>query len=469
MLGPVPSDTTIPDVDIAAAAGDKNALGIRWVFPAGGRVSRLAAGTTVFGREPAPGVSLPGASISRRHAEIRWSGGGIPMLRDLESRNGVFLNGRRVSQAPLRPRDVLRFGEWVGVLATLAADDAADAADAGGAEVDAWRLEEVTKGYWAGPVLRARLAPARLIAATDLPVVIQGETGVGKEGAARAIHAWSGRTGPFLGLNCATLPEALAEAELFGYRKGAFSSADRASPGFLRAAEGGTLFLDEIGDLPLGIQAKLLRALEENEVIPLGETRPVPTDVRLVAATHVPLREAVAKERFRQDLFGRLKGFILEIPPLRERVEEVPALFLELLAQRRPAEGRPALDVGFVEGLCLHPWPFNMRDLTSLVVRLLALHPGAPVFDRAKLDAMLEQDRMPAEAARPDSAADGDGGAAAAAAEARPDPDAQTFIDCLRRNSGNVRKTAADLGISRGRAYRMMEKMDAVDLASLRR
>lgn len=456
MLRSVAIDTTIPDVDIVARSAAKSTLGIRWVFPPEGRLTRLPSGTTVFGREPESGVSLPGTSISRRHAEIRWFGEGTPMLRDLDSRNGTFVNGRRVSQAPLKARDVLRFGEWVGVLVTLDDD--------GGPE--RWGLEQVTEGYWAGPTLRTRLTAARLIAPTELSILIQGETGAGKEGAARAIHLWSGRNGPFLALNCATLPETLAEGELFGYRKGAFSGADRASQGFLRAAAGGTLFLDEVGDLSPVVQPRLLRAIETREVIPLGETRPVSTDVRLVAATHVPLREAVGQERFRSDLYARLKGFVLEIPPLRERVEDVPLLFLQLLAQRRPAvDGRPSIDAGFAEALCLHSWPFNMRDLTSLVVRLLALHPQATTFDRSMLADMLEPEHPRGDPGRPEAEIEEQrtGGE-----PVRAEPTPEEFVVALRRNGGNVRKTAAALGISRGRAYRLIEKLDAVDLASLR-
>jgi transcriptional regulator with AAA-type ATPase domain len=453
------SDTTVPDVHVEAPAAGGRGLGIRWAFPPEGRLTRLRPGTTLFGRESESGVNLPGSSISRRHAEIRWFDRGVPMLHDLDSRNGVFLNGKRVSQAPLKLRDILRFGEWVGVFVALTAEDEAEGA---------WCIDEVSKGYWAGPLLRKRLAAARLIAPTDLSVVIQGETGAGKEGAASAIHAWSGRTGPFLGVNCATLPEALAEGELFGYRKGAFTGADRVSPGFLRAAEGGTLFLDEVAELSPSIQAKLLRAIETREVIPLGETRAIPINVRLLAATHVPLREAVRKERFRGDLFARLKGFVLEIPPLRERTEEVPLLFLKLLGQRRPvAESDPRIDAGFAEGLCLHSWPYNLRDLTSLVVRLLALHPNATTFDRTFLADMLETDadhvelvQYGAASAEKSARADGD---------ACSDPGPEAFVASLRRNNGNVRKTAADLGISRGRAYRIIEKMDSLDLAYLRR
>ena len=194
-------------------------LVIRWVAPAvDGPATVLGPGVTVLGRDPECAGCLPSTEISRKHAEVRWVGG-VPMLRDLDSTNGVFVNQRRVTQAPLRSRDVLRLGDWVGVLALAPRADPA-----------AWAFEEIIPGYWAGPALLAALAPARRVAASDLPIVIEGETGAGKEGAARAVHGWSGRAGRFVGLNCAALPETLAEAELFGYRKGAFTGADRTQP-----------------------------------------------------------------------------------------------------------------------------------------------------------------------------------------------------------------------------------------------
>ena len=455
------TDTTVPDADVELPGGGPVALGIRWVFPPSGvRVTPIGSGATVFGRESDVDVILAGSSASRRHAEIRRQGTGIPMVRDLDSRNGVFLNGRRVSQAPLRLNDVLRLGDWVGVLTNVQdgriGQEGADAADD-------WKLEEVTKGYWAGPSLLAKLAPVRLIAPTDLSVVIQGETGAGKEGAARAIHDWSRRRGPFLALNCAALPETLAEGELFGYRKGAFSGADRPSPGFLRSAEGGTLFLDEIADLSLPVQAKLLRAIQEREVVPLGETKPVAIDVRILAATHVPLRAAVAKNRFRDDLYARLKGFVLELPPLRERVEEIPLLFVKLMAERFAPGRAPQLDAGAAEALCTHRWTHNMRDMISLVVRLLAIHPGAALIDRAKVEGLLETSF--------EAEAEGDGAQtreADARADSEPDPDPAAVLAALHRSGGNVRKAAADLRISRGRLYRLMEKLGSIDLAEIR-
>ena len=379
------------------------------------------------------------------------------MLRDLDSTNGVFLNGRPVKQAPMRTRDVLRIGDWIGVLVSLPTDAAT-----------AWTFQEVSKHYWAGPTLLAALAPARSVATTDLPVIIQGETGAGKEGAANAIHAWSGRSGPFLTLNCAALPEGLAEGELFGYRKGAFSGAERANPGFLRAANGGTLLLDEIAELPLPLQAKLLHAVEQREVVPLGESRPVAIDVRLLAATQGPLRQAVDEKRFRGDLLARLQGLTVEIPPLRARVEEVPFLFARLIEAQRGPAALPRFDPLLVERLCTHDWPFNVRELALLTRRLLALHPDAAVLAPAALSERAAGARSEDELTQ----------AAVAGAVSAPiaviddptaeirDPDHASVLAALRAERGNVRRTAAALGISSGRLYRLMDKLSAPSTSS---
>ena len=160
-----------------------------------------------------------------------------------------------------------------------------------------------------------------------MPIVLEGETGTGKELATRALHRWSGRSGPLSAVNCAALPEGLAEGELFGYRRGAFTGADRASAGFFRGADGGTLLLDEVSDLPLGLQAKLLRVLEEREVQPLGEISPGADRRAVVVAGQQPLIEAVRAGRFRADLLARLDGLAVRLPPLRERREDVLPLF----------------------------------------------------------------------------------------------------------------------------------------------
>jgi DNA-binding NtrC family response regulator len=392
------------------------------------------------------------------------------MLRDLDSTNGVFLNGRRVKQAPLKTRDVLRVGDFIGVLVALRADGLVSGRLASGGSAEGstdWTFEEVITGYWAGPALLSALAPARLVAATDLPVIIQGETGTGKEGAAEAIARWSGRRGPFMTVNCAAIPETLAEAELFGYRKGAFSGAERAHLGFLRSAEGGTLLLDELAELPLAVQAKLLRAVEQHEVVPLGESKPVAIDVRLLAATQSPLRQAVDEKRFRGDLLARLQGLTIQIPALRERIEDVPFLLTKLIEQHRGPTRRPDLDPRLVERLCVHDWPFNVRELALVVRRLLALHPDADRLELAALSG-LQMNPSPEETIakgdRPESAK----AKAEPKDEEGPDPLPENVLAALRANRGNVKRAAATLGLSRGRLYRLLEKMGSIDLQGIR-
>jgi len=444
-------DTTTPDAVLRQSGSPAAGLALRWVFPsADGSLTRLAPGVTLIGRDPECAGYLPSSSVSRKHAEIRWAPGTVPMLSDLDSTNGVFLNARAVKRAPLKLRDVLRCGDWIGVLVPLPNDGATG-----------WTFEEVTPGFWAGPVLLAALAPARAVAPANLPVIIQGETGSGKEGTARAIHDWSGRSGPFLAINCATLTESLAEAQLFGHRKGAFTGADSAKPGFLRAAQGGTLLLDEIADLPLPIQAKLLRAIEQREVVPLGESAAVSVDVRILAATATSLHEAVAAKRFRADLLARLEGLTVSLPPLRDRSEDIPFLFAKLIEQEQVAAAPPRFDPRLVERLCTSEWRFNVRGLAQLARRLVALHPDATVFDIDALPAELAAEGS-ANASPPPAAVVADAG------DADSDLQPAVFLAALRENRGNVKRTATALGISRGRAYRLLQKHGAVDLDDIR-
>jgi two-component system response regulator FlrC len=296
-------------------------------------------------------------------------------------------------------------------------------------------------------------------------VILQGETGTGKEGAARAIHQWSGRAGPFLAVNCAALPEALAEAELFGYRRGAFTGADRASPGFFRAADGGTLLLDEIVDLPLVLQAKLLRVLEQKEVQPLGFTTPVPVDVRVVAACQKPLQIAVDEKRFRADLYARLDGVTVNLPPLRERIEEIPYLLVQLLHRHRGGTSPPH-EPKLVEQLCLYEWPFNVREVDLLMRRLLVLHGSEPILRRSHLPERFRIARTKSTAGQPriQSVV-----TPAVEQEHRDERDLAAFVANLPINGGNLARASAAAGISRQRAYRLIEANPSINWAELRR
>ncbi len=352
------------------------------------------------------------------------------------------VNGRLVATAPLAAQDVVRLGGWVGVVTAAPGE-----------------VEEIAPGLWGGGAMRAALAPLGGVAASDLPIVLEGETGTGKEVVAGALHRWSGRGGPLVAVNCAALPEALAEGELFGYRRGAFTGADRASPGFFRARDGGTLLLDEISDLPLALQAKLLRVLEQREVQPLGEARPVPIDVRVVVAGQQSLMESVRAGRFRADLLARLDGLTVRLPPLRQRREDVLPLFSRLLDG--VGRGRvPAVESDFAERLCVHDWPFNVRELVLLARRILALH-----STETTLRAHHLPDRIGQEATGSPPA----GATAQAPAPAAPAEPVQlpALLGALRASGGNVARAAAILGISRQRAYRLMEGQ-AVDLESIR-
>jgi transcriptional regulator with GAF, ATPase, and Fis domain len=230
----------------------------------------------------------------------------------------------------------------------------------------------------ASPAVRELARKARQVAPTGTPVLVLGETGTGKERLAHAIHRWSARRDrPFVVVNCAAIPEGLLESELFGHDRGAFTGATRERSGRFRTANGGTLFLDEIGELPLELQAKLLRVLESGEIQAVGSDRTIKVDVRIVAATHVDLARAVEEGRFREDLFYRLDVFPLRLPPLRERLEDLEALCRDLLAAQRARTGARGAHVTAegIEALARHAWPGNIRELANVLERGAILSP----------------------------------------------------------------------------------------------
>ncbi|XYH99722.1 sigma 54-interacting transcriptional regulator [Sorangium sp. So ce1128] len=231
----------------------------------------------------------------------------------------------------------------------------------------------------------------RRLAATDLPVLVTGETGAGKESAARALHEWSPRAKrPLVTLNCAAVPESLVESELFGYERGAFSGAAAAKPGLLEHASGGTVFLDEIGDLSASAQAKILRAIETRKILRLGDVREREVDIRLVAATHKDLQAEVKAGRFRQDLYYRLGAATVILPPLRERPREILALSRAFLADACARAGREemTLSTEATELLTSYAWPGNVRELKN-VIDYIAATVGARIIERAHLPAPL--------------------------------------------------------------------------------
>jgi transcriptional regulator with PAS, ATPase and Fis domain len=328
---------------------------------------------------------------------------------------------------------VLRIGGWVGIFGWAAAGENAG---------DGFSL--IAPGLWGGQGLRLALEPGRRAAASNLPLLLLGETGTGKELCARALHAWSGRSGRFVAVNCAALPLELAEGELFGFRRGAFTGALKDNVGYLRSAHQGTLLLDEISDLPLAIQAKLLRVIQEQVVTPLGQAEPLPVDVRWIGASQAPLARAVAAGEFREDLYMRLKGLQIELPALRERRVEVAPLLRSFLASRTGGDNRaPELDARVVETLCLYDWPGNVRELELVARRLLAVHGDEPILKLEHLPPEMLESRAKEQSR-------------AAAAPDRASDDLERLAGKLRENGANLSRACAELKISRQRAYRLL-------------
>lgn len=293
-----------------------------------------------------------------------------------------------------------------------------------------------------GPAMTRLRERARQAAATDSDILLEAESGTGKELLARWIHGASRRRGgPFIAVNCAALPETLLESELFGHARGAFSGADRAKPGKFELAQGGTLLLDEIGEMPLSLQPKLLRALQEREVDPLGATAPVAVDVRVIATTNRALRAMAEEGRFRADLYYRLHVVPLRLPPLRERREDVAALAAHFLRKHGPAEAEFTPEL--LAALAQRDWPGNVRELENFARRALALAAGP----RIGLEALEEEAPAPGASPALPGERPGRGG------ELRPglswrEAERQLLEATLAATGGNRTRAASMLGIS---------------------
>jgi transcriptional regulator with GAF, ATPase, and Fis domain/tetratricopeptide (TPR) repeat protein len=295
-----------------------------------------------------------------------------------------------------------------------------------------------------GPAMRAVLERLDRVVDAEASVLILGESGTGKELVARAIH-WNGprKSGPFLGINCAALPEALLESELFGHVRGAFTGADRDKRGLLQSAAGGTLFLDEVGELPLPLQAKLLRVLQEREVRPVGSEKAVPLDVRLLAATHRDLERALAEGKFREDLYYRIAVVTVTLPPLRERPEDLPALCEKILERLARDAGKkpPELGQDALRRLSAHAFPGNVRELENVLTRAFVLAAGAKI--RAE-DLDLGGRRAPAPRARSRRDFETD--------------EKERILAALRAARWNVSVVSRSLGIPRNTLYRKLSR-----------
>jgi DNA-binding NtrC family response regulator len=423
-----------------------------------------ASGSLTIGRGAEADVRVDHTSVSRRHAVLHV--GESLQVEDLGSSNGTWIEGKRLeprSWAPVRAGSLFEVGSVI--VAVRSGPAVAPPTDA-----DAKPGEPIV----CDPQMARVHQLLDLVAQSTLSVILLGETGVGKEVLAGRIHARSPRaSGPFLKINCAALVESLLEAELFGHERGAFTGATQAKAGLVEAAHGGTLFLDEVGELPLGLQSKLLRALESGEVTRIGSLKPRSIDVRFVSATNRDLREWVGAGRFRQDLFFRLDGISIQIPPLRERTLEIPPLALAFTREACAAAKRSpvSLSPNAMARLLHYAWPGNVRELRNVIHRSVVLCTSQTLgLD----DLRFEGVGSPASSAPPSLAELSMGAPAppASTAAVAPHPvaapqvgparsdDERRVVDALERCGGNQSRAAKLLGISRRTLIKRLDKMN---------
>ena len=335
------------------------------VLGQGGATVALGARPVVVGAHASCDLVLADPQVSRRHAELAVLPEGI-RIKDLGSTNGTWWQGTKVGEVVVPSGATVQFGETPVRIA------AAEAMSLPPSEQDHF-------GAMAGQsvAMRELFAVLEMAGPTEATVLVEGESGTGKELAARAVHESSPRaTGPFVVVDCSAITESLFDSHLFGHVRGAFTGADRDRKGAFVEASGGTLFLDELGELPLPAQAKLLRVLEAQTVQPVGADRPLQVDTRVVAATHRDLSRMVAAKQFRFDLFYRLAVVHVALPPLRERLEDLPHL-IATFYHRRGADPGP-IDGDNLERMRRHAWPGNVRELRNVLERAWALsEPGA--------------------------------------------------------------------------------------------
>jgi transcriptional regulator with GAF, ATPase, and Fis domain len=411
-------DTTLPRERRKPGASKPARATLRAVHPPGLDWSlELGPARIEIGRGAEPPLDHP--TVSRRHCAVEWSGD--YSASDMESRNGSFLDGAELSRQPaaLRDQSLLRLGDVLLIFeSALAARDASEVS-----------LEKLPGESASMRALRGSIAAA---ARDPSPALIVGETGCGKEWVAGELHRLSGRRGKLVPVNCAALSAQLVESQLFGHLRGAFTGATDAQPGLFRAAHRGTLFLDEIGDLPLDQQPKLLRALEQSEVVPVGAVEPVSVDVRAVAATHRDLASAVESGAFRRDLHARLSLWELRVPSLRERRVDLFAWIARFADGRR--KRAPEFSADAAEALLLARWPGNLRDLQRLAIELSTVESGP--IERERLPPWISSHTEQPASARPAA------------------PTREEFVAVFHELSGSVHGLARRFARDRRQIYR---------------
>jgi transcriptional regulator with GAF, ATPase, and Fis domain len=411
----------------------------------------LAPGLTIGREQPPEGdgtdsaelerfAQLAHATVSRRHCTIHGPPG-LPILTELGSRNGTKVNGVPLTNPQaLMPQSVVRLGSVLGVV-----DEQSPPAPP-----PTPALPGITPA-----MVRAREALERAVT-SSAPVVVLGDTGTGKERVAAEIHRRSERKGPYVKFSCAELARELVESQLFGHERGAFTGAATSQPGLFAAADQGTLFLDEVGELPLDLQAKLLRVLQEGEVRPLGSLATRRVNVRVVAATNRDLRADVERGAFRRDLYARLSFFEIRLPPLRARRQDLLWWIQILCANFAAANAAPTVDLKIhpdaAELLLLHGWPENLRGLDRFVHRVLSS--GESVVGRRVLAALMPEI---AGDSSPPLAPSGEVSSPGSDAPAFERPSRAEFLGIYEATGRSVRATSKHFGKDRRQIYRWLE------------
>lgn len=416
-----------------------------WVHPEE-RLDPLPNGATLLGRGDDATIRLSGDRVSRRHATIHVAGSKL-VLRDEGSLNKVRCNATPIVEAQLKGNDVVRIGDWVGVIVELVEPVPDTSAP----------LREI-HGAVVGPQSQRLWSTLERVAAQNLPIVIEGESGTGKEVVASALHRMSGRPGSFVPVNCAAQPEGLFEATFFGHVKGSFTGATQSGEGYFVAADTGTLFLDEVIELTAPQQAKILRAVEEGAVVPVGATRSRQVDVRIVCAAQRPLGLLSDEGKFRADLYARLSGLTLKLLPLRDRREEIPRLFKRALSNF--GDTAPALSASFVEGLCTHSFRLNVRELVATARRCRALYSDLPELTARHLTTLLDEHAPAADPGR-EPAVNESVRPSVPSPKAVKDRRSRDLLDqlnqALEECSGNLSEAARKVGMSRHQANRLLQ------------
>ncbi len=386
----------------------------------------IGRGGDVFGS-----LALQDPEMSRRHLAVRRDGDRI-VVRDLGSHNGTLLNGQRLDSSPMVKGDVLTLGSIMLLLCRGRRR-----------RVVSKNSELIVTSSALGEVIEQ----AQLAAPGDTTVLIQGATGVGKELIAREIHSASGRSGELVAVNCAAIADGVVQSELFGHAPGAFSGAISRRAGLVAAATDGTLFLDEVGDASPRLQASLLRLLESREYRSVGDDRAQVTNARFVAATHVPLADAVQQNGFRQDLFGRLNRWVIDVPPLRSRSDDIVPLALAFARERRGDE--VVLSAKLTLALLRYRWPSNVRELQAVIHQAVAAC-ASPTIELT-----------PIVAARLAETGDSPKVVGAVVTRApRPErPSRETLVRAFASQNGNMRSLAKHVGVSRATLYRWVREL----------